>query len=72
MNENNKSFYTLNMFEFIYHPEYGCRNLKGLMNQGKGSSWKKLKKLQMLKLLSKVQGFFHNQVHSYNQHNATQ
>jgi hypothetical protein len=30
MNENNKSFYPSNMFEFIYHPEYGCRDLKGL------------------------------------------
>jgi hypothetical protein len=30
MNENNKSFYPSNMFEFIHHPEYGCRNLKGL------------------------------------------
>jgi hypothetical protein len=31
MNENNKSFYPLGMFEFIHHPKYGCRNLKGLM-----------------------------------------
>jgi hypothetical protein len=30
MNENNKSFYPSNMFEFIHHPEYGCRSLKGL------------------------------------------
>jgi hypothetical protein len=27
MNEHNKSFYPSNMFEFIHHPEYGCRNL---------------------------------------------
>jgi hypothetical protein len=31
MNENNKSFYPLDMFEFIHYPEYGCRDLKGLM-----------------------------------------
>jgi hypothetical protein len=31
MNENNKSFYPSNMFEFIHHPEYGCRDLKGLI-----------------------------------------
>jgi hypothetical protein len=31
MNENNKSFYPLDMFEFIHHPNYGCRNLKGLI-----------------------------------------
>jgi hypothetical protein len=30
MNENNKSFYPSYMFEFIHHPKYGCRNLKGL------------------------------------------
>jgi hypothetical protein len=30
MNENNKSFYPLDMFEFIHHPEYGCRDIKGL------------------------------------------
>jgi hypothetical protein len=30
MNENNKSFYPSNMFEFIHHPEYGCHDLKGL------------------------------------------
>jgi hypothetical protein len=30
MNENNKSFYPSTMFEFIHHPEYGCRDLKGL------------------------------------------
>jgi hypothetical protein len=30
MNENNKSFYPSDMFEFIHHPEYGCRNLKEL------------------------------------------
>ena len=30
MNENNKSFYPSDMFEFIHHPEYGCCNLKGL------------------------------------------
>jgi hypothetical protein len=32
MNEYNKSFYPSNMFEFIYHPEYGWRDLKGLIN----------------------------------------
>jgi hypothetical protein len=31
MNEN-KSFYPLDMFEFIHHPEYGCHELKGLTN----------------------------------------
>jgi hypothetical protein len=31
MNENNKSFYPSDMFEFIHHPQYGCRDLKGLM-----------------------------------------
>jgi hypothetical protein len=30
MNENNQSFYPSDIFEFIHHPEYGCRNLKGL------------------------------------------
>jgi hypothetical protein len=30
MNENNKSFYPSDMFEFIHHPKYGYRNLKGL------------------------------------------
>jgi hypothetical protein len=30
MNENNKSFYPSNMFEFIHHLEYGCRDLKEL------------------------------------------
>jgi hypothetical protein len=30
MNENNKSFYPSNMFEFIHHSEYGCHDLKGL------------------------------------------
>jgi hypothetical protein len=30
MNENNKSFNPSDMFEFIHHPEYGCRDLKGL------------------------------------------
>jgi hypothetical protein len=30
MNESNKSFYPSDMFEFIHHPEYGCRDLKGL------------------------------------------
>jgi hypothetical protein len=30
MNERNKSFYPSNMFEFIHHPKYGCRDLKGL------------------------------------------
>jgi hypothetical protein len=33
MNENKKSFYSLDMFEFIHHPEYGCRDLKGLINE---------------------------------------
>jgi hypothetical protein len=32
MNENNKSFYPSDMFEFIHHPEYGCRDLKGLIS----------------------------------------
>jgi hypothetical protein len=31
MNENNKFFYPSNMFEIIHHPEYGCRDLKGLI-----------------------------------------
>jgi hypothetical protein len=31
MNENNKSTYSLDMFEFIHHPKCGCRDLKGLM-----------------------------------------
>jgi hypothetical protein len=35
MNENNKSFYPSNMFEFIHHPEYGCRDLKGLNTKPK-------------------------------------
>jgi hypothetical protein len=30
MNENNKSFYSSDMFEFIHHPKYGCCDLKGL------------------------------------------
>jgi hypothetical protein len=30
MNGNNKSFYPSDMFEFIHHPEYGCRHLKEL------------------------------------------
>jgi hypothetical protein len=30
MNDHNKSFYPLDMFEFIHHPEYGCHDLKGL------------------------------------------
>jgi hypothetical protein len=30
MDENNKSFYPLDMFEFIHHLEYGCRDLKRL------------------------------------------
>jgi hypothetical protein len=30
MNENNKSFYPSYIFEFIHHPDYRCRNLKGL------------------------------------------
>jgi hypothetical protein len=30
MNENNKSFYPSEIFEFIHHPEYGCHDLKGL------------------------------------------
>jgi hypothetical protein len=33
MNENNKSFYPSDMFEFIHHPEYGCRSLKGLKHR---------------------------------------
>jgi hypothetical protein len=33
MNENNKSFYPSDMFEFIHHPKYGCRDLKGLKNE---------------------------------------
>jgi hypothetical protein len=40
MNENNKSFYPLNIFEFIHHPEYGCLDLKGLSTFGQlGESW---------------------------------
>jgi hypothetical protein len=40
MNENNKSFYPSNMFEFIHHPEYGCRDLKGLIPVfNKNSPW---------------------------------
>jgi hypothetical protein len=35
MNENNKSFYPSDMFEFIYHPKYGCCNLKELINKDK-------------------------------------
>ena len=31
MNENNKSFYLSDMFEFIHHPKYGCCDLEGLM-----------------------------------------
>jgi hypothetical protein len=31
MNENNESFYPSDMFEFIHNPEYGCRDLKGLI-----------------------------------------
>jgi hypothetical protein len=31
MNENNKSFYPSDMFEFIHHPKYGCRDLRGLI-----------------------------------------
>jgi hypothetical protein len=27
----NKSFYTLDMFEFIHHLEHGCYNLQGLI-----------------------------------------
>jgi hypothetical protein len=30
MNENNKSIYPSDMFEFVHHPKYGCNNLKGL------------------------------------------
>jgi hypothetical protein len=33
MNDHNKSFYPLDMFEFIHHPEYGCHDLKGLIHQ---------------------------------------
>jgi hypothetical protein len=54
MNENNKSFYPSDMFEFIHHLEYGCCDLKGLnMLRGniiivetrcvKCPLWKKLK-----------------------------
>jgi hypothetical protein len=35
MNENNKSFYPLDMFEFIHHPENGCCNLKGSLGEVK-------------------------------------
>jgi hypothetical protein len=31
MNENNKFFYPSDMFDFIHHLEYECRDLKGLM-----------------------------------------
>jgi hypothetical protein len=37
MNENNKSFYTSDMFEFIHHLEYGCSDLKGLTMEDFGS-----------------------------------
>jgi hypothetical protein len=30
MNENNKSFYPSDMFEFIHHPKNGRRDLKGV------------------------------------------
>jgi hypothetical protein len=30
MNENNQSFYPLDIFEFIHHPKYRCHDLKGL------------------------------------------
>jgi hypothetical protein len=33
MNENNKSFYPSDMFEFIHHLEYGCRDLKWLIEE---------------------------------------
>jgi hypothetical protein len=29
-NENNKSFYPRDMFEFIHHPKYGCCDHKRL------------------------------------------
>ena len=32
MNEN-KLFHPLDIFEFIHHLEYGCRDLKGLSKQ---------------------------------------
>ena len=32
MNEYNKSFYPLDMFKFIHHLGYGCRDLKGIKN----------------------------------------
>jgi hypothetical protein len=32
MNENNKSIYPLDMFEFIHHPKYGCHDHLGLTN----------------------------------------
>jgi hypothetical protein len=38
MNENNKFFYPLDMFEFIHHPEYGCHDLKGLKKKKKKNS----------------------------------
>jgi hypothetical protein len=31
MNETSESFYPLDMFEFIHHPQYGCHDLKGLI-----------------------------------------
>jgi hypothetical protein len=40
MNENNKSFYPLTMFEFIHHPKYGCRDLKGLRKLLQRKYWK--------------------------------
>jgi hypothetical protein len=33
--ENNKSFYPLDTFEFIYYLGYGCCNLKGLNDTNK-------------------------------------
>jgi hypothetical protein len=30
MNENNKSFFPRDMFQFIHHPKYGCRDHLGL------------------------------------------
>jgi hypothetical protein len=40
MKENNKSFYPLDMFEFVHHLEYRCCDLKGLMFISKWSHWR--------------------------------
>jgi hypothetical protein len=39
MNENNKSFYPSDVFEFIHHSKYGCHDLKGLNIQGRALSY---------------------------------